>query len=149
MLNCVYYQLGNLVQQCWSGYLHLKSFIFFFPISPSVLRLHISTATTSFCSGSSWSWWLLVSLEQLPSLQWSGKQQHYLPVALTTAAFDLNVPHLQGRAQAHLLTSDARRWKDQLEEITMEEATHKSPSLKLNMKYRRWKCQVWKAFFLL
>lgn len=30
MLNCVYYQLGNLVQQCWSGYLHLKSFFFFF-----------------------------------------------------------------------------------------------------------------------
>ncbi|KAM4674660.1 UNC93-like protein MFSD11 isoform 3-T6 [Amazona ochrocephala] len=57
--------------------------------SPSVQQLPISTATTSFCSGSSSSWWLWASLAQLPSFWWSGKQQQLLlPVARTTAAFD-------------------------------------------------------------
>lgn len=62
-----------------------------FSLSPSVLQSRISTATTYFCSGSSWSWWLWASSERLPSLWWSGKQQQLLlPVARTTAAFDLD-----------------------------------------------------------
>lgn len=78
-----------------------------------MLRLPISTATTSCCSGSSWSWWSWAFLEQSPSSPWSGEQQQpLLPVAQTTAASDpCASPALPGRTAQESFLGGVKRWK--------------------------------------
>lgn len=118
-------------------------------LSPSALQLHISTATTSFCSGNSSSWWLWASSEQSPSLQWSGKQQLFVPVALSTAAFDLDTPHIVQCKEKHGHTYCQMMWEG--EKIKLKRLRWRK--LLLNCHQSNWtrhgrkKCQIRKPFF--
>lgn len=93
MSNCVYYQLDNLVQQCWSGYLHLKSFIFFF-LSVHLccgcifLQQLLPSAVAAPDHGGCWFLWnnyLLCSGVESSSITcpWLWLQQHLISMSHT------------------------------------------------------------------